>query len=88
MIDASGVVGAGVIKGNFQLMGDFDECLEVDVKMESNQTLKGFTGQYCTLDLPLKALIETQSQNTSVNILFIDLIFSAINYRDSHGSRF
>ena len=78
MDNASGVVGADLTKGNFQLMGDFDECLEMNVKLESNQMLKGFTGQYCTLDLPLQALIGRQTQNTSVNILFINLIFSTI----------
>ena len=67
MIDASGVVGAGLAKGNFQLMGDFDECLEISVKMESNELIKGFTGQYCTLDLPMQALVGTQTGNNSVN---------------------
>ena len=57
MIDSSGVVASGVAKGNYQFMGDFDECLDIDVKLSSDETIDGFYGQYCTLDLPIKASI-------------------------------
>ena len=66
VIDASGVVASGVAKGNYQFMGDFDECLDIEVKLDSNQLIGGFSGQYCTLEIPIEAVIGSQS-NTSVN---------------------
>jgi hypothetical protein len=35
-------------------MGDFDECLDIEVKQSNN--LNGFHGQYCTLDLPIDSV--------------------------------
>ncbi len=54
MVDSSGTIASGLAKGNFQFMGDFDECLDIEVKQSNN--LNGFHGQYCTLDLPIDSV--------------------------------
>lgn len=56
MIDASGVIPAGIARGNFQFMGDFDECLEIYVP-KSDELRNAIHGQYCTLELPLNSLL-------------------------------
>ncbi|CAG2170738.1 unnamed protein product, partial [Oppiella nova] len=69
LIDASGVVGAGLAKGNYQFMGDFDECLDVKVTLEGDQKIHGITGQYCTLNLPMEAVVgRRSSKNQALDI--------------------
>ncbi|CAG2173782.1 unnamed protein product [Oppiella nova] len=69
VIDASGVVGAGLAKGNYQFMGDFDECLDVKVTLEGDQKIHGITGQYCTLNLPMEAVVgRRSSKNQALDI--------------------
>ncbi|XP_015792604.1 O-acyltransferase like protein [Tetranychus urticae] len=58
--DAQGKIIYGVMKGNTEFMGDFDECVNLKVGTENdpwadadgNQPI--FTGRYCTVILSLK----------------------------------
>jgi len=42
-------------------MGNFDECL--DISVESIANIDGIRGQYCTLDIPLKTIIDENNVN-------------------------
>ncbi|CAG2117896.1 unnamed protein product, partial [Medioppia subpectinata] len=68
MIDASGVVGSGLAKGNYQYMGDFDECLDIRVIVQGDQQIAGIAGHYCTLDLPMSTLIGQTSKHKALDI--------------------
>ncbi|CAG2105278.1 unnamed protein product [Medioppia subpectinata] len=45
LIDASGVVGSGLAKGNYQYMGDFDECLDIRVIVQGDQQIAVIPGK-------------------------------------------
>jgi len=62
-VDASGAIPAGLAKGNFQFLGDFDECLDISVSLDidQNRNLNGFHGQYCLLDLPIESVFVGKS---------------------------
>ncbi|XP_054165800.1 nose resistant to fluoxetine protein 6-like [Oppia nitens] len=90
LIDSSGVVGAGLAKGNYQFMGDFDECLDVKVTLSGDRQITGITGQYCTLNIPVETLVgNNESKHSTLNVESLHLtptlgicIPNACNIRD------
>lgn len=50
MLDASAVVGMGIFRGNFNFLGNYDQCLAIrgQTTIEPQQLVK-YHGQYCTL---------------------------------------
>ncbi|KAG8172815.1 hypothetical protein JTE90_008308, partial [Oedothorax gibbosus] len=55
VIDATGKIPAGILEGTSVSMGDYDECLDIEVtkKDEAPKTPEDvvFKGQYCMLEL-------------------------------------
>ena len=43
-------------------MGNFDECLDISVE-SIDPNIDGIRGQYCTLDIPLKTIIDENNVN-------------------------
>lgn len=54
MIDAWGKIPEGILSGHLNAIGDFDECIEIDVKdlkilnKEYSSISTSFEGRYCT----------------------------------------
>lgn len=63
--DASGKPASGIIKGNLEFMGDFDECVWIRVGSKLNPWLDSesnfhvFRGKYCTLNVAVKSAKNT-----------------------------
>ena len=67
MLDSSGVFDTSLAKGKHQFMGDFDECLEINISMDNIQGINHIRGQYCTLDLPVQLIVGNQTKSNSVS---------------------
>ena len=58
MLDASAKIPSGLLRGNFNQLGDFDQCLGITarVKVDERKTVK-VQGKYCLARLDLHASI-------------------------------
>lgn len=56
MMDASGKISAGLLRGNANQLGDFDSCMEIrtKVKLKENQSVK-IKGKYCLASIDIVA---------------------------------
>lgn len=56
MMDASGKISSGLLRGNANQLGDFDACMEIrtKVKIKENQTVK-VKGKYCLASIDVVA---------------------------------
>lgn len=56
MMDSSGKIGAGLLRGNANQLGDFDSCMEIrtKVKLKENQTVR-IKGKYCLASVDIVA---------------------------------
>jgi len=64
-------VASGLAEGNLYFLGDFDECLEMSVKVNGVQGINDISGQYCILDLPKQTLLDNQTNRKFVSILYL-----------------
>ena len=69
VLDSSGVVGSGLAEGNHKFLGNFDECLDINSKVNGVEGINDITGQYCALDIPIQTLIGNQTNTQFVSIL-------------------
>lgn len=56
MMDASGKISAGLLRGNANQLGDFDSCMEIrtKIKIKENQSVK-IKGKYCLASIDVVA---------------------------------
>lgn len=56
MMDASGKISSGLLRGNANQLGDFDSCMEIrtKVKLKENQSVK-IKGKYCLASIDVAA---------------------------------
>ena len=69
VIDASGNIAPGILRGNLQFMGNFDQC--IDIEFEPNNTSDTIHGQYCSFTLPITSFINSNSIVRKINIIDI-----------------
>ena len=52
MIDATGKLESGLLKGNAKWLGSISECVEIEAskKLPDNTTQHMFDGQYCVVE--------------------------------------
>lgn len=54
MLDASSKIPSGILAGNLEDLGNFDECLAIKEKVNDN--IGVIYGKYCQLSIPLQLL--------------------------------
>ncbi|GBO33131.1 hypothetical protein AVEN_66545-1, partial [Araneus ventricosus] len=54
MLDSYGKPKSGILAGNLKWLGQYDECVEIQAPSKENTNVGGFSGKYCTLQIPLK----------------------------------
>ncbi len=62
VIDASGTIPSGVTRGNFQFLGDFDECMEIKGNLDDDHIIEG---QYCSLQVPMSSVFQGNISSVS-----------------------
>ncbi|XP_055947830.1 nose resistant to fluoxetine protein 6-like [Argiope bruennichi] len=54
MLDSYGKPGSGILLGNLNWLGEYDECVGIQAPLKANGSAGGFRGKYCTLQVSLK----------------------------------
>lgn len=86
MIDSWGKVPEGILSGHINALGDFDECINIQVKnltvtyMEDNSIAKSFEGRYCTsyivdynTSMEAAGLLQgSKKRNSKINVFMSD----------------
>ncbi|GBM82280.1 hypothetical protein AVEN_44367-1 [Araneus ventricosus] len=54
MLDSYGKPGSGILLGNINWLGEYDECVSIHAPSKENTNVGDFRGKYCTLQIPLK----------------------------------
>ncbi|CAG2166298.1 unnamed protein product, partial [Oppiella nova] len=55
VVDSSGTLGTGILKGTKYFFGDYDECLGINNTTNGNHI--HIVGQYCTLQISIRDII-------------------------------
>ena len=67
MIDASAKISSGSLRGNLNLLGDFDECVETKVE--------NFQGQYCLAEILIESELIVRDPPFTNTIDDVSLIY-------------
>lgn len=59
VIDASAKIPSGLLRGNVNQLGDFDQCMEIrtKVKLKEDKSVK-IKGKYCLANIDVEATID------------------------------
>lgn len=66
MLDATAKPMPGILRGNLQQMGNYDECLNINAKVNGNV----IEGKYCTAIITLKA-----NKTAPLSVVSVDLLY-------------
>ncbi|XP_066998898.2 nose resistant to fluoxetine protein 6 [Anabrus simplex] len=66
MFDASTKLPSGILRGNVNLFGDFDECLSVDSGILLTEEGERVRGKYCLVTVDVKVTTDPLSENDSL----------------------
>ncbi|GIY73997.1 NRF domain-containing protein, partial [Caerostris extrusa] len=54
MLDSYGKPGSGILLGNLNWVGEYDECINAYAPQKENTSIGGFHGKYCTMQIPFQ----------------------------------
>lgn len=60
MFDATGKLPPGVVKGNFQWVGNYKECISTSLIPGVNDSRRGFGSHYCPIAIEATEVIPTE----------------------------
>ncbi|GIY21135.1 hypothetical protein CDAR_494761, partial [Caerostris darwini] len=52
MLDSYGKPESGILLGNLNWIGEYDECVNAYAPQKENTSIGGFHGKYCTMQIP------------------------------------
>ncbi|GIX95608.1 NRF domain-containing protein [Caerostris extrusa] len=66
MLDSYGKPESGILLGNLNWIGEYDECVTAHAPEKENTSIGGFHGKYCTMQIPFQFRNKSMPISTAV----------------------